>query len=52
MNILICTIDSVLVNATATAVMGFANGPVFPAALSLGNELLPQEVHMASMALM
>ncbi|CAA7264720.1 unnamed protein product [Cyclocybe aegerita] len=51
MQILIWTVNSNVQNAFATGVIGLVFGPVFPAILTLANDILPSEVRMVSMAL-
>ena len=52
MHILIWTVKSLFLNAFATSIVGLVYGPVFPATLTLANDILPVEVSMVSMALM
>ncbi|KAJ3507663.1 hypothetical protein NLJ89_g6181 [Agrocybe chaxingu] len=51
MQILIWTVNSNAQNAFATCVIGLVFGPIFPAILTLANDILPSEVRMVSMAL-
>jgi len=43
---------SYIANAVSTAIIGTLFGPLFPACLSVANDILPTEVQMISMALM
>ena len=52
LNILIWVVNSNLGNAICIASIGLMLGPVFPATLTLANEVLPMDVRMVSMALM
>ncbi|KDR84782.1 hypothetical protein GALMADRAFT_217844 [Galerina marginata CBS 339.88] len=38
-------------NAVATSLIGVLYGPIFPACLTMANDILPAEVHMIAMAL-
>ncbi|KDR84783.1 hypothetical protein GALMADRAFT_131573 [Galerina marginata CBS 339.88] len=51
MQILIWRVNSNLENSVSTAIIGLVYGPVFPACLTLANDILPSEVRMVSMAL-
>ncbi|PPQ90444.1 hypothetical protein CVT25_014962 [Psilocybe cyanescens] len=51
MQVLIWTVDSNLANSISTSVIGLVYGPVFPASLTLANDILSLEVRMISMAL-
>ncbi|KAJ3560974.1 hypothetical protein NP233_g10486 [Leucocoprinus birnbaumii] len=44
-------VQSNVQNSIATAFIGLFYGPVFPGALGMANDVLPEEVHMVSMAL-
>lgn len=52
MQLQIWFVNSNVQNAFATSVIGMVYGPVFPACLSLANDLLPSEVRLVSMAIM
>lgn len=51
MQLLIWFVNSTIENAFSTAIIGIAYGPMFPACLTMANELLPPDVHMVSMTL-
>uniref|UniRef100_A0A8H7Y8V3 Major facilitator superfamily (MFS) profile domain-containing protein n=1 Tax=Psilocybe cubensis TaxID=181762 RepID=A0A8H7Y8V3_PSICU len=51
MQILIWTIGSNIVNSISVSIIGLVYGPVFPASLTLANDILPLEVRIISMAL-
>ncbi|KAJ2920395.1 hypothetical protein MD484_g112, partial [Candolleomyces efflorescens] len=51
MQFLIWFVRSVVVDSVALAVIGLLYGPLFPACLSVANDILPQEIRMVSMAL-
>ncbi|KAH7921947.1 MFS general substrate transporter [Leucogyrophana mollusca] len=51
MHILIWFVNSTIENALSTAVVGLVYGPMFPSSLGLANEVLPEDVHMVSMAI-
>lgn len=50
MQLQIWFVNSNAQNAFATSVIGVVYGPVFPACLSLANDILPSEVRLVSMA--
>ncbi|KAJ3498028.1 hypothetical protein NLJ89_g10274 [Agrocybe chaxingu] len=50
-HLLIWFIKSNIQNAVSTSLIGVLYGPIFPACLSMANDILPEEVHMAAMAL-
>jgi len=52
MQLQIWFVNSNAQNAFATSVIGMVYGPVFPACLSLANDLLPSEVRLVSMGIM
>lgn len=52
MQLQIWFVNSNVENAIATSVIGLVYGPVFPACLTLANDILPPEVRMVSMAFM
>ena len=52
MQLLIWFVNSNIQNAFSTGVIGLAYGPVFPASLTLVNDILPPDIHMVSMAIM
>ncbi|KDQ54735.1 hypothetical protein JAAARDRAFT_692970, partial [Jaapia argillacea MUCL 33604] len=52
MNILIWFINSTVENALSTSIIGLVYGPIFPGTLGLSNDILPEDVHMISMAIM
>ena len=52
MQLLIWFVNSNIQNAFSTAIIGLAYGPVFPASLTLANDILPSDIHMVSMAIM
>ena len=52
MELSILFVKSNIANAVATAIIGTLFGPLFPACLSVANDILPSEVQMISMALM
>lgn len=52
MQLQIWFVNSNIQNALATSIIGMVYGPVFPACLSLANDILPSEVRLVSMALM
>ncbi|CAA7264719.1 unnamed protein product [Cyclocybe aegerita] len=51
MHLLVWFIKSNIQNAVSTSLIGVLYGPIFPACLSMANDILPEEVHMAAMAL-
>lgn len=52
MHFIIWFVSSVPIGGSALAIIGLLYGPVFPACLTLANELLPEEFKMVSMAIM
>jgi len=52
MHLLIWFIKSGIQNAVSASLIGVLYGPIFPACLSMANDILPEEVHMVAMALM
>ena len=52
MQILIWFVNSNVENAFSTGLIGTLYGPIFPACLTMANELLPANVHMSSMTIM
>ena len=52
MQLLIWFVNSNIQNAFSTGIIGLAYGPVFPASLTLANDILPPNIHMVSMAIM
>lgn len=52
MTILIWFVNSTIVNALSSAVVGLMYGPIFPGTLGLCNDVLPKDVHMVSMAIL
>jgi fucose permease len=52
MQLLIWFVNSNVQNAFSTGIIGLAYGPVFPASLTLANDILPPDIHMVSMAIM
>lgn len=52
MHITIWIVKSSVGNAVAASIIGALYGPIFPACLSMANDILPPHVHMVSMALM
>jgi fucose permease len=52
LQVLVWVVQSDVQNSIATGFIGLFYGPVFPAALAMANDVLPEEVHMVSMALM
>ena len=52
MQLLIWFVNSNIQNAFSTGIIGLAYGPVFPASLTLANDILPPDIHMVSMAIM
>ena len=52
MHLLIWLVHSNIENAFSTAIVGFVSGPLFPGTLRMANDVLPQDVHMVSMAIM
>ena len=52
MQLLIWFVNSNIQNAFSTAIIGLAYGPVFPASLTLANDILPPDIRMVSMAIM
>jgi len=52
MQLLIWFVNSNVQNAFSTSIIGLAYGPVFPAALTLANDILPPDIRMVSMAFM
>jgi len=52
MQLLIWFVNSNVQNAFAMSIIGVVYGPVFPACLSLANDILPSEVRFMSMAIM
>jgi hypothetical protein len=52
MQLLIWLVNSNIQNAFSTSIIGLAYGPVFPASLTLANDILPPDIHMVSMAIM
>ncbi|KAJ2928860.1 hypothetical protein H1R20_g8167, partial [Candolleomyces eurysporus] len=51
MQFLIWFVRSVVVNSVALSAIGLLYGPLFPACLSVANDMLPQDIRMVSMAL-
>jgi fucose permease len=51
MQLLILFLKSATQDAIYTSLIGLFYGPVFPAALGMANDVLPDEVHMVAMAL-
>lgn len=51
MQLLIWFVNSNVENAFSTGLIGVLHGPIFPACLTMANELLPPNVHMSSMTL-
>ncbi|KAF8226082.1 MFS general substrate transporter [Tricholoma matsutake] len=49
--LLIWFVNSNVENAFSTGLIGVLHGPIFPACLTMANELLPPNVHMSSMTL-
>ncbi|KAF9451801.1 MFS general substrate transporter [Macrolepiota fuliginosa MF-IS2] len=49
--LLIWFVNSNIGNAFSASVIGLVFGPIYPASLSLATAILPQEIHMVSMAL-
>lgn len=52
LQILVWVVKSHVQNSIAAAFIGFFYGPIFPAALAMANDILPNELHMVVMALM
>ena len=52
MNILVCFVKNAVANAVCMSIIGSMSGPVFPGLLALANEVLPNEIHMISMAML
>lgn len=52
LHLTIWLVKSNVENAAATSLIGLLYGPIFPACLSMANDVLPAEVHMVAMALM
>ena len=52
MQILIWFINSNIQNAFSMGIIGLVYGPVWPASLTLANDILPPDIHMVSMAIM
>jgi hypothetical protein len=52
LQVLVWVVKSYVQNSVASGFIGLFYGPVFPAALAMTNDVLPEEVHMISMALM
>jgi len=52
MQLLIWFVNSNVQNAFAMSIIGVVYGPVYPACLSLANDILPSEVRFMSMAIM
>ena len=52
MQLLIWFVNSNIQNAFYTGIIGLVYGPVFPASLTLANDILPPDIHMVSMAIM
>lgn len=52
LHLTIWLVKSNIENAVATSLIGLLYGPIFPACLSMANDVLPAEVHMVAMALM
>ena len=52
MQLLIWFVNSNIQNAFSTSIIGLVYGPVFPATLTLANDILPPDIHMVSMAIM
>jgi len=52
MVLLILFVQSVIENAISAAVVGLVFGPMFPSALVLANDILPEEIHVISMNLL
>ncbi|EGO03178.1 hypothetical protein SERLA73DRAFT_101296 [Serpula lacrymans var. lacrymans S7.3] len=51
MHLLIWFIHSDIANSLSAAVVGLCYGPIFPSTLDLANGVLPEDVHMVSMAI-
>jgi fucose permease len=52
MQLLLWFVNSNIQNAFSIGIIGLAYGPVFPASLTLANDILPPDIHMVSMAIM
>ena len=52
MQLLIWFVNSNIQNAFYIGIIGLVYGPVFPASLTLANDILPPDIHMVSMAIM
>lgn len=52
LQVLVWVVHSYTQNSIAAGFIGLFYGPVFPAALAMANDVLPEEVHMVVMALM
>lgn len=52
MQLLIWFVDSNIQNSVSASIFGALYGPIFPACLSMANDLLPSKVHMVSMTIM
>ncbi|KLO20535.1 MFS general substrate transporter [Schizopora paradoxa] len=52
MNLLILFVRSVVENAISAAVVGLVFGPMFPSALVLASDILPEEIHVISLNLL
>ena len=52
MQLLIWFVNSNIQNAFYTGIIGLVYGPVFPASLTLANDILPPDIHMVGMAIM
>lgn len=52
LQVLIWVVQSHVQNSVAAGFIGLFYGPIFPAALAMANDILPEEVHMNVMALM
>lgn len=52
LHITIWTVHSFIENAFAAALIGALYGPIFPGNLALANDVLPNELHMVTMAIM
>ena len=52
MQLLIWLVNSSVQNAFAASILGLVYGPVFPASLTLANDILPADICLVSMAIM
>ena len=52
MQLFIWFVNSNIQNSLSTSIIGLAYGPIYPATLTLANDILPPDICMVSMAVM